>query len=301
MFLDEIASEHINEPMEAWNEGDNTFSPGAFQGRIGPTDRFLSNFNKPLRRRMLFLRADEPLPDSNVFRHPGTGDVYIVGQRRGDTLKGAHYLDLRVCHLVTDEGTGSSGLATLTRKAPAGPSNDPGWLVETELGVTYVDLEFRTSANEPDMHEVKVENYYAFAPIQWQLKPWDFIELHGVKYRVVDTFNDSGFAGLRVDEESDTRVDFVCHLQGARAYDNVTHQWTDNATSYNVTGRVAKSHDFSHWLSESEPYMDVVIEADHIGFVPKPDTLELEYQGKRRRVSQVDTSPNAEQYRLRCR
>lgn len=301
MFLTEIAHRRIDEPMQAWDEAAQAFVPNAFMGRIDLTDRFLSNFNKPLRRRMMFMAPDTPLPDSRVFRHPGTGEVYIAGQRRGDALSGQHYLDLVVCQLVTDTPNGSSGLATLYRKAPAGPANDPGWLVEQRLGTAFVDMEFRTSANEPDMYETKIENYFCYLPQHWLLRPWDFVELHGTRYRVVDTFADSGLAGTRVDLEPDTRIDFKLHTQGERVYDRTTHTWVQSPGEFNVTGILVKYHDFSTWVNESEPYIDVSIEADHIGVRPVPNTMQLEFEGVRRTIAQVSTQPGERQYRLRCR
>ena len=301
MHLSKIAAKRITEPMEAWDEVTETFLPDAFMGRIDLTDRFLSNFNKPLRRRMLYSEPSTVFPASKVFRHPGTKDVYILGQSRGDSQSGEHYLNLTVCQMVTDTPRGSSGLAKVTRKVALGPETDPGWLVEQTLGNTFVDLEFRTSAREPDMYETMVENYYAYIPDTWDLKPWDYLELHGVKYRVVDTFADSGLSGLRVDREPDNRIDFVLHTQGQRVYDPVNHKYVTTPSTFNVTGVMVKYHDFSNWRSDTEPYIDVSIEEDHIGVRPEPNTMFLEYEGHKRTITQVSSQPGERQYRLRCR
>lgn len=301
MFLKAIAEENVKEYMEAWDEGTESFVPGAFRARVGHTDRFLSNFNKPLRRRMLFVPPEEDAPASGVFKVPSTGDIYLYGQRRGDSLDGKNYLNMVVAHLATDDANGSSGLAEIYRKTPTGPSNDPGWLVETLVGKTYADVEFRTSAREPDAYDLKIENYFAFIPGKWDLRRNDRISLHGVDYKVVDSFKDSGFLGLRVDREEDSRVDFVLSVAGSKTYDKVNHTYITTPVPYNVTGEVIKSHDFSDWLSESEPYIDVVVESDHIGIVPAPDEVTITYKGKTRTVTQVDTQPGERQYRLRCR
>lgn len=301
MHLSKIAAKRITGVMEAWDESTETFVPAAFLGRIDLTDRFLSNFNKPLRRRMLFSEPETVFPVSRTFRHPGTKDVYVLGQTRGDAQSGEHYLNLTVCQLVTDTPYGSSGLAVITRRAPAGPADNPGWLVPQELGKAFIDLEFRTSANEPDMYETKVENYFAFLPSHWDLQPWDFLELHGIRYRVVDTFADSGFSGLRVDREPDTRIDFVLHTQGARVYDPATHRYVTTPSTYQVTGVMLKYHEFSTWRSDTEDYIDVSIEVDHIGFRPDANTMALEFEGRKRTITQVSTQPGERQYRLRCR
>lgn len=301
MHLSKIAAKRITEPLEAWDEVSETFVPEAFMGRVDLTDRFLSNFNKPLRRRMLFTTPGTQFPASRTFRHPGTQEVYLMGQSRGDAQSGDHYLDLTVCHLVTDVPNGSSGLATIYRKSPQGPAEDPGWLVEEQLGKAFIDLEFRTSASEPDTHEIQIENYYAFLPIHWNLKAWDFVELHGHRYRVVDTYSDSGMAGLRVDKQVDTRINFKLHTQGNRIYDPVNHKYVTAPTTFNVTGVMIKYHDFSNWRSDTEPYIDVSIEEEHIGVRPEPNTMFLEFEGRKRTITQVSTQPGERQYRLRCR
>lgn len=301
MHLSKIASRRITEPMEAWDDDTQQFIPDAFMGRIDLSDRFLSNFNKPLRRRMMFSEPGTTLPASRTIRHPGTKDVYLLGQTRGDAIGGNHYLNLTVLHLVTDTPNMSSGLATIYRKAPEGPADDPGWLVERELGKAFIDLEFRTSANEPDMLDTKVENYFCFAAAKWIFQPWDFLELHGHRYRVVDTFADSGLAGTRVDLEPDTRADFVIHTEGERVYDRTTHTWVVSQTAHNVTGVIPNYNAFSHWTSEAETYIDVVVEVAHIGFRPVAGVTTVELEGLRRVVTHVSSQAGERQYRLRCK
>lgn len=300
MFLHKIAARKITEPMEAWDEATQSFVPDAFVGRVDLTDRFLSNFNKPLRRRMLYTRHGTQFPPSRTFRHPGTQQVYLLGQTRSDALDGKPYVDLTVCHLVTDEPFGSSGLATIYRKAPTGPADNPGWLVEQELTKAFVDLEFRTSANEAETFEVKVENFFAFLPAHIKCEEWDFLELHGKRYRVVDTFADSGLSGLRVDEELDPRLNFVLHVEGDKAYNRATHQWDLVTAEFNVTGVLTKYRDFALWATDSESYFEVAIDREHIGFRPVPATMSLEIEGRRRVIRQVSTQPGERQYILRC-
>lgn len=300
MHLNRISQRALNESMEAYDATTDSFIPNAFKARIEISDRFLSNFNKPLRRRMLFSADDVVFPASRTFRHPGTKDIYLLGQSRTDSLAGKPHIQLTVCHLVTDDGDGSAGMATLYRKAPEGPADNPGWLVEREVVKTHLDLEFRTSANEADTYEVKIQNFFGYMAAPISLEPWDFLELHGKRYRVVDSFADSGLSGVRVDEESDTRVDFVLHLRGARTYNKITHEYESAGMTQNVTGVLLKSNEFASWTSDSESYIDVSIEAEHIGQVPQPDSMSLEYKGRKRIIKHVSTQPGEQQYRLRC-
>jgi hypothetical protein len=172
--------------------------------------------------------------------------------------------------------------------------------VEQQVARAFVDLEFRTSANEADTYEVKVENFFAFLPAHIRCEEWDFLELHGKRYRVVDTFPDSGLAGLRVDEEPDHRLNFVLHVEGGKVYNRATHAYDATSTAYNVTGVLTKYRDFALWATDSENYFEVVIDSKHIGFKPAPSTMALEIDGRRRVIRQVSTQPGERQYILRC-
>ena len=306
MKIKKIAMRMVTEKMEAWDPLTETWVPDAFTARLDPTDRFLSNFNKPTRRRMLFADNECVFPESRTFRHPGTQDVYILGITRQDARGGTPYLGLTVCQLATDVPGGSSGLATITRREAVGPSNDPGWLVEREFAKAFIDLEFRTSANEPNATDLKIENYFAFLPINVQPKEWDFVNLHGVRYRVVDTFADSGFFGLRIDHENDFRSDFTLTVTQARKLDRATQQYTDEVTRvHQVTGVMSNLNDFPLWNTEADRYFDVYFQTEHL-----PDDLEystsryqmwLEINGVKRQISKVSTQAGERQIQFRCK
>jgi len=298
--LRNIAAHRINERMEGWDQPTQAFVPNSFVGRIEIADRFLSNFNKPLRRRMMFTRHDVVFPGSLTFRHPGTHDVYLIGQTRTDARGGNPYVSLTVCHLVTDTPGGSAGMATLYRKAPAGPANDPGWLVDGVVATAYADLEFRSSSTEADAYDLKTGNFFAFMPRTVEAEQGDRLELHGKSYRVVDVYPDSGFTAMRVDQEPDTRIDFVIYAKGARVYDKATHSYSNPEQAFNVTGVITKNHSFASWTDESESYVDLVIDERHIGFRPDAGNCEVEIGGRRRLVKHVSTQPGERQYLLRC-
>lgn len=299
MHLKKISQRALTEKMEGYDVASNSFTPAAFSARIEITDRFLSNFNKPLRRRMLFSAPDTVFPASMTFRHPGTQQVYLIGQSRSDALAGDPHIQLSVCHLVTDDGTGSSGLAQLTRRAPAGPADNPGWLVTQTLDPTFLDLEFRTSSNEVDSYEIKTGNYFGFVPASAGVKEWDYLTLHGKDFRVVDVFPDSGLLGLRVDLEPDTRIDFTLHITG-NTFNKLSNEFDSVVTQRQVTGIAVRDNEFAGWKGSAEPYVDIAVDVENIGFRPKPDVTQVEYEGHRRTVKSVSTQAGERQYLLRC-
>lgn len=303
MFLKAIAQKHMRESFDSYDAATKTFTPRAFEGRIDLTDRFLSIYNRPTRKRQLFTKPETVLPDSYVFRHRGTGDIYILGQVRQDARydvdNGDPYVSISMLHLVTPEALGSSGLAVHTRRVIKGPPENPGWLVEEVLNENYLDIEFRTSSAEEGVYDSKVENFYAWTPITVLAAQWDFFTLSGIKYRVVDTFTDIGMRGLRLDREPDPRVDVVI-FKKTRVYDRVTHTYVTTNEPFNVTAIVPENTDLAAWDdSNSTSIISLVIDFPNIGFVPQPNQ-EIEYQDRIRVVKSVVTQAGEKQYRINC-
>lgn len=304
MHLKRIALKHANEPMEAWNPATESWVPSAFEARIDLTDRFLSNFNRPTRMRMMLHDDQAVLPASRVMRHPGTHDVYIIGTTRKDARKGMPYVGLTLLRLATELPGGSAGLATITRKAPAGPVNNPGWLVATPVAKAWIDTEFLSSSEERQATDLRIERYNAFAASTADIRDWDFITLQGKKHRVLDTFADSGLFGLRLDQEEDTRQDFVLKVAGSRTMNRTTHEWDSMPElSFNVTGVIEHENDVAAWVTDTNEVITVYFEADHVPYMMPTLTgreMWLVLNGKRRVVKEMDSQPGRRQWQLRC-
>jgi len=300
MFLKRIALNWANEPIEAWDPVTETWVPDALRARIDLMDRFLSNFNKPTRRRMLFSDNLTVFPDSLTIRHPDTKDVYIIGSTRQDARAGKAYVNMTILQLATDVPGGASGLGTYTRKVALGPADDPGWLVDTQLAKAFTDIEFRNSSDENDSEDLKIENFLIYAPLTLELKAWDYMELKGKRYRLVDAFVDSGFTSGRVDEERDTRINFYLDVQGNSVYDRTLKEWIDSPRRYEVTGVMVRQEGFALWSSEAEDYIDVYFEEKNIGFEPLPNVMSLVYNGRSRVIRHVSTQAGTRQWILRC-
>ena len=304
MHLKKIALKHVNEAIEVWDPETESWICGTLKARIDITDRFLSNFNRPTRMRMMQHDDQAVLPASQTIRHPGTHDVYITGTTRKDARRGQPYVALTLLRLVTEVPGGSAGLATVTRKAPAGPVSDPGWAVETEVAKTWIDLEFLSSSEERQATDLRIERYNAFAALSADIKDWDFIALAGVKHRVLDTFVDSGLYGLRLDQEEDTRRDFVLTVAGTRTMNRTTHEWDSTPElSFNVTGVIDHEMDVAMWASSTNEVITVHFDAAYLP-APMPiltgTEMWLTINGKRRVVKEMETQPGQRQWQLRC-
>lgn len=292
----------MHERFHGYDSITEEFQDNSFSGRIDLTDRFLSIYNRPTRKRQLFVKPDEPLPESGVFKHPSTGEVYILGSGRKDARydveDGNPYVMLCMIHLVTETQNGGSGKSEQYRKLPQGPAEDPGWLVNTKISDTFMDVEFRTNSSEAGLYDSKIANFYAWVPLITEVKQWDFLVLNGINYRVVDHFTDMGMRGLRLDQEADPRVDLVVTVN-KRVYDQEEHAFINQKTPYNVTGIIPDNQELASWGTNNSSSIQVVIEKDHIGFKPLPDMF-VTFEGRERRIKSVDTQAGEKQYRLYC-
>ena len=300
MFIEEQSYRWIGDPVEAFDTETGLFTPLDFDVRISVTDQFLSNFNRPLRRRMLHYRLGSALPESLTIRAVNTQDVYLVGQARQDSDFTGAYHEMALGHLVTDQGEGSSsGLATHHRVTADGPAEDPGWATEKQIGQTYMDLEFRSSLNEADLTESRIESFVGFFPRTLKLKPHDIFRFKGADFRVTDVYPDSGLTMARLNEEPNYYVDLVIKTQGERVYNSEEMRWVTVPQEHNVTAFMVSEHDYVTWTSDSDDTLNLSIDEKNIGFRPKAG-MEVVWEGRTRTIRQVQYYRGERQYKLRC-
>lgn len=268
MFLNKIAQHNLKEKFDGYNAVDDSFVVNEFQGRIDLTDRFLTIYNRPTRKRVLFTDPKTPLPASGVIKHPQTGEIYILGvprqDARWDVDGGSPYVQMSMLHLVTPNDA-TAGQAVHTRKVFVGP--EQGWLVEQQLGTHYMDVEFRTSASEQDVYLGTVENYFAWLPHDTVVETFDTLTIQGVNYFVLDDYIEMGMCALRVAKQADPRVDFHIH-RSARIFNNDTFEYETTTVAEPVTGMIPEFTEAAEWFSKSTESV-VVINTDHIVFKPE--------------------------------
>lgn len=241
-----------------------------FEGRLAVTDRFLSNFNRPTRKRMLYTDFDTDLAAYDVIRHKFTGDVYLIGVARRDTFKTAKTTQLLICHMVTPNGL-SAGLAEVTRPTVSGTGDDLGWVQMTQVGDAYVDLELRSTSTEPGSKDTQVGKYYAWTESHWPFKDGDKFVLHGQHYIVEETAYDAELQHLRVISRDQYYTDAVFEIGSARTFDRATNQFIEVPQTRNVSGYLVKLHDSNDgYDTDVADHAEFRIRTDHIGFTPLP-------------------------------
>lgn len=204
-----------------------------FTGKFAPIDRFLSNFHRPMQRRMLYSSPDENLPATRVIRNTITKEVYILGQSRLDEEFGENYAKLTVAQLVSNK---SSGLATVTRKIvdTGRPSITIGELIDSTVGTYYVTVEYKSSIEAFGADEVFEDRFVIFTPSDIALEAEDVITLNGVDYVVNTPYIDSDFTSAITTREPDDRLTGT-YRQATYAYSTVTGISTPTYTDYLVT------------------------------------------------------------------
>lgn len=268
---------------------------------ISVVDQFLSNFNRPTRRRMMQCDPEMEFGESLTLRDEGTGNLFIVGEPRSDQMRSTPYVSSYLLHLVTPVPGGSAGLAQVIRKVAKGPKENPGWL-EPELHArTYMDVEVAAVVHETGVEEVYENSVLVFMPRSVTVKRFDLIYINDREYRVSTMYADSGIHIAKCFEEADDRINVLYRRSAEgkpRHYDAELGEFVSTDEDYKVTVRFVKNHNFASWDAESQNYKDLVIEYDNIGFRPTSKDHVI-IDGLTFEVKVVDIDPAERQYRLR--
>lgn len=272
---------------------------GSLSGRLASSDRFLSNFNRPTRKRMLYTDFSSDLSSVDVVRHKHTGEIYLVGVERKDSLKDTKTTQLAICHLVTPGDT--SGLASVTRPTTLGTGDDLGVVTLQSEGQHYIDLELRTTSKEPGSKETEVGSYFCFSESQADIQDGDKLVLNGVPYIVDETSYDSGFKLLRVTQKDLHYVDMMFTFGEGRSYDRNAGAFVSAAKVRHVSGLVTKVHNSADGVDKTaSDYTEVHIPKRLIGFEPEPN-MSVTLLGKEYTVIFVDQSEYRNEWTLRLR
>lgn len=204
MKLKTAAKAHLKTPIEALQQ-DGTWVSWGF-GRFSTVDRFLSNFHRPLQRRMLFTDPDLPLPETWVIRNGITGEVYLLGQSRSDTDEDQAYTRLTVAHYAS-----SDAAAEITIHRKVVDSNRPpetiGELVDSEVGTVFGTFEHKQTSEQYNSNDYFLTKYVVFMPHGTDVEMGDvLVDNHGIEYVVENAYNDSDFKSMTVEKKPDQRV-----------------------------------------------------------------------------------------------
>lgn len=211
-------------------EADGTFSgiPKLY-GRLSVVDRFLSNFHKPLQRRMLFTDPKDVLPTSRVIQHCVTKEIYIIGQQRTDSDAVAEYERLNVVHLVSNDSSTFTEVRKWGKPAQqALPSSDPNEmiLVPTSIGKFFISLEYQSSRTESYSDREQSTRMLFYAPDTMLNDANELCEFfyNNRWWSIKQVFADSGFTSGTLIDSGQNIEDFRL-IRATVDYDPVTGVW----------------------------------------------------------------------------
>lgn len=270
-------------------------------GRFAPADRFLSNFNRPTRKRMLFTEFDSDLTQVDVIKHTLTGDQYIVGVSRKDAFLAGKITQLLICHMVTPNGK-TAGIGQFIRPTVSGTGDDLGWVTLEDIGEAFLDLELRSTSTEPGSKEAQIGSYYCWTEKNKALLDNDGFTLHGTDYVVEEVAYDSELLYLRVVSRSHHFSDFVISYDtGVRQRDPLTGLYSQGVVDRNVSGYIVATHNGNDgFATDSGDYIEIRIDKAHIGFKPMPDQS-LTYEGKTYVISYVEDAEHRNQWHIKAK
>jgi len=229
MKLKPSAKAHLKTPIEAYDPVNGWVTWGL--GRFSTVDRFLSNFHRPLQRRMLFSDPDIPLPASWIIRNAVSGEIYLLGQSRSDVDDDETYTRLTVAHYASSDAADE---ITIRRKVvdDARPDATIGELIDVEIGTVFGTFEHKQTSEQYNSDDYFTSKYIVFMPHGTDCQSNDVLTDHlGNEYIVESAYNDSDFTSMTVEKKPDERV------TGTYMVPNV-------GFSYDVaTGQVIKAYD----------------------------------------------------------
>ena len=245
MDIKRSAEKSRTELFEALND-DGSFTDWV-RARLAPVDRFLSNFHKPLQRRMLFTDPAVEFPASGVVRVKATGDVFLVGESRKDSKNDKAFDNLTVLHLVSSD---SSGVAEYFNYRSDLANSLAGNIAKTSEGDFYVSVEYVSTKTAESGDEAYQGKFFVYGPNNLPFHRDGVFTVHDKNYKVVQSFMDSGFSCAIVLQQEDDMVGVIYHA-------------IDSATSgYDVSTGVATVNTIEHTLAASVDH----VRQDDAGF-----------------------------------
>ena len=276
--------------FDAYNFTTESWEISAFEGQLKRADDFISIWNRPTRKRMLYTPPSVTIP-SSVIRVGTTGETFLVGHVAGDSHANVHYRNLCGLHQV-------DGRAVQRRKTPAETLGVKGWAVEATVKNTFADIELRSVNEGQETQLLNYGNYFMFMPYDADVRRHDTIEVASVRYYVLDVYVDSGMRCARATAQPDERVNFVYTSVGSPVYSTATQTISSTNTNYNATGKVVPL--LSQDLRNSEVTRNrvkVMILESFISFTPKIGDL-VSYLGSQYKVEIVQRDASLEEYIL---
>ena len=296
MSIRGVAQKRRKELLYAYNNADGKFYPWAY-GDLATVDRFLSNFHKPLQRRMLHIDPTETMPVSGVIRVESTQEVYLISEPRDDASDNKTYDRLCVLHHVSGE---SGGLVEVFSYLPndARPSTTIAEYEKTSIGFIYLSIEYFSSKKSENSDEYYEGKFVIFTPTNTPIKKDGVFTFNGTTYKLLQTYVDSSFTcALCLQQDDDMQSLKYYELASGSGYDVTTGNLILNETEYTFSGTV----DFDAVGQSGIKTSTVYVKALNLPFTLNAGRYIANSSGVRSKILSVSQDINAGgQYKLQC-
>lgn len=190
MGLKQAAAFFARTPILGWNG--SRFVPTVAKGTLDPYDRFVSEREFGLKRRMLLVNPDTPIPPLyNIIRVGVNGPVYLKGWLNQDIQTGADYSLIYLLHTANEIGQ----LIQLTRSPKA--SGMAFTTIDTSLGNWYCNSERVTYTNSQQFSEVRVTDATITLPRDCPVTAEHEFVLGNKRYVIQEVYHTAGFVQAR--------------------------------------------------------------------------------------------------------
>jgi len=220
-------------------EADGSFSEWT-RGNLAPVDDFLSNFHKPLQRRMLFTNPDDDFPATGVIKLESTGEIYLVGESRDDAKNDTSYNRLTVLQLTSNA---SSGIVEYFNYHNALADPLTADLGKRSEGSFYIAIEYLSTKTMESGDEAYQGKFVIFGPNNLPFKRNGIFLFDGKNYKVVQPYLDSGFScavALQQDDDMEAIV-YKKITKVSSGYNVDTGVVTLTTVDYSLPGTVDKT------------------------------------------------------------
>lgn len=190
MGLKRAANFFARSTLYGWTGSEFTLL--AAKGALQPYDRFISEREFGLKRRMLLVNPDTPIPTQyTVIRIGAGGPIYMVGWLNQDIYDEAAYSNIYLLHLCNDIGT----LVELRKVTAA--SGMGSAVQDYSLGTWHCGTERVTFANSTEFTQNRITDATLTLPSNCQATADHEFILGSKRYVLQEVYKTSGFVQAR--------------------------------------------------------------------------------------------------------
>lgn len=275
--------------FQEWDFNTSSWVNSSFVGQLKKADNFVSIWNRPTRKRMLYSQVNVPL-NSSVVRVTATGEIFLVGSSQDDAHLNTGYRRVFNAHEAY-------GVARVLRKLPqVKAGGELGFALSQQVEVTFGDYELRATDRLSDDRILGYGEYFLFLPSNSNVQDLDTVEIAGKEFYVYEVYKDSGLVTCRATGKSDDRVNLQYIEKLTAVYDPNTQSVNNTEKIYETTAKLIPKIEKTDFSANSlEKGIRVVMRKDFISYTPKIGNF-IQFSSQRYRIDKIALDSLHEEY-----